>query len=141
MTSRADVAELGLRTVAMPADTNANGDIFGGWLLSQMDLAGTSVAARRADGRVVTVAITAMEFKRPVFVGDEVSCDVIITKVGHTSITVRIDVAARRGRTGEPIQVTSGVFVYVAVGDDMKPRPVDQPRADGTPARPQSPDG
>jgi uncharacterized protein (TIGR00369 family) len=88
--------------------TNAHGDIFGGWLLSQMDLAGSAVAVRRANGRVVTVAVTAMSFQRPVFVGDEVSCYAKILKVGRTSITVKVEVFARRGRSGEQIQVTEG---------------------------------
>src|SRR5262245_23506310 len=78
---------LALRTVAMPAFANPHGDIFGGWLLSQMDIAGGTVASRRAKGRVATVAITAMTFHRPVFVGDEVSCYAEITKIGCTSMT------------------------------------------------------
>src|ERR1044072_2571921 len=90
--------ELALRTIAMPVFANAHGDVFGGWLLSQMDLAGSAVAVRRANGRVVTVAITAMSFQRPVFVGDEVSCYAKIVKVGRTSITVKVEAFARRGR-------------------------------------------
>src|ERR1700704_703685 len=90
-----------LRAIAMPADANPAGDIFGGWLLSQMDLAGSTVATRRAKGRVVTVAITAMTFHRPVVVGDEVSCYVEIVKVGRTSITAKIQSWARRGRGEE----------------------------------------
>src|ERR1700733_1052992 len=78
-----------IRTIAMPADTNPHGDIFGGWLLCQMDLAGSTVATRRAGGRVVTIAITAMTFHRPVMIGDEVSCFCSIEKIGHTSITVK----------------------------------------------------
>jgi acyl-CoA thioesterase YciA len=81
----------------MPADTNPSGDIFGGWLLSQMDLAGSTVAARRAKGRVATVAITGMSFKNPVFVGDEVTCYVTIAAVGHTSITTRVESWVRCG--------------------------------------------
>src|SRR5215470_2963475 len=88
---------LALRAVAMPAFTNSHGDIFGGWLLSQMDVAGATIATRRAKGRVVTVAITAMTFHRPVCVGDEVSCYAEIVKIGRTSITVRVEVFARRG--------------------------------------------
>ena len=113
-----------VRVMAMPADANPNGDIFGGWLLSQMDLAGSAVAVRRARGRVVTVAVTAMSFQRPVFVGDEVSCYAKILKVGRTSITVKVEAFARRGRSGEQIQVTEGVFTYVAVDSDRKPCPV-----------------
>ena len=117
-------SELALRTIAMPVFANASGDIFGGWLLSQMDLAGSAVALRRANGRVVTVAVTAMNFHRPVFVGDEVSCYVKIVKVGRTSITVKVEAFARRGRSGEKIQVTEGLFTYVAVDLESKPRPV-----------------
>src|SRR6202163_1470609 len=84
-------SEPALRAIAMPADANPAGDIFGGWLLAQMDLAGSTVATRRAKGRVVTVAITAMTFHRPVFIGDEVTCYATITKVGNSSITVKIE--------------------------------------------------
>jgi acyl-CoA thioesterase YciA len=112
------------RTIAMPADANPHGDIFGGWLLSQMDLAGMSVTTRRSKGRTVTVAITGMTFHRPVFVGDEVSCYVELLKVGHTSLTVSIQSWVRRGVGGEQIPVTEGVFTYVAVDADGKPRPV-----------------
>src|ERR671931_2294198 len=97
--------EPALRSIAMPADANPNGDIFGGWLLAQMDLAGGNVAAQRAQGRVATVAITAMTFHLPVFVGDEVSCYAEIEKVGRTSITIRIETWVRRGRTGERVKV------------------------------------
>src|ERR1700684_1509656 len=86
-----------MRTIAMPADCNPHGDIFGGWLLCQMDLAGSTVATRRAGGRTVTVAITGMEFHRPVMVGDEVSCYANIEKIGNTSLTIRIESWARRG--------------------------------------------
>ena len=117
-------SELALRAIAMPVFANAHGDIFGGWLLSQMDLAGSAVAVRRANGRVVTVAVTAMSFQRPVFVGDEVSCYAKILKVGRSSITVKVEAFARRGRSGKHIQVTEGVFTYVAVDSESKPRPV-----------------
>jgi acyl-CoA thioesterase YciA len=116
--------EPALRTIAMPADANANGDIFGGWVLSQMDLAGGSVAVQRARGRVATVAITSMSFHLPVFIGDEVSCYGRVVKVGHTSITVHVETWARRFRTGERHRVTEGTFTFVAIGDDRKPRPV-----------------
>ena len=117
-------AEPALRAVAMPADANSHGDIFGGWLLSQMDLAGTMTATRRAKGRTVTVAITAMTFHRPVFIGDEVTCYAEIIKVGRTSITVKVESWVRRGIGEEQIEVTEGVFTYVAVGEDRKPCPV-----------------
>ena len=113
--------EPALRAIAMPADANPHGDIFGGWLLSQMDLAGGTVATRRAKGRTVTVAITAMTFHRPVFIGDEVSCYAEVIKVGRSSITVKVESWARRGRGEEHIAVTEGTFTYVAVGDDRRP--------------------
>jgi len=113
-----------LRAIAMPADANPHGDIFGGWLLSQMDLAGGTVATRRAKGRTVTVAITAMTFHRPVFIGDEVTCYGTILKVGRTSITVKVESWVRRGIGDEQIEVTEGIFTYVAVGSDRRPCPV-----------------
>ncbi|MGA7490165.1 MAG: acyl-CoA thioesterase [Xanthobacteraceae bacterium] len=117
-------AEPALRAIAMPADANPHGDIFGGWLLSQMDLAGGTAATRRAKGRTVTIAITAMAFHRPVFIGDEVSCYAEIVKVGRTSITVKVESWARRGTGEEYIAVTEGIFTYVAIGDDRQPCPV-----------------
>ncbi len=116
--------EAAVRTLAMPADTNPAGDIFGGWLMSQMDIAGAIVACQRAGGRVVTVAVDGMEFHEPVFVGDLVSCYVTITKVGGTSVTVHIETTARRGRTGNEVKVTEGTFVYVALDDNRRPRGV-----------------
>ena len=116
--------EPALRAIAMPADTNPHGDIFGGWLLSQMDLAGSTSTTRRSKGRTVTVAITGMSFHRPVFVGDEVSCYVELLKVGQTSLTVSIQSWVRRGVGSEAIPVTEGVFTYVAVDAEGKPRPV-----------------
>ena len=116
--------EPAIRTLAMPADANPNGDIFGGWVLSQMDLAGGAVAAQRAGGRVATVAVTAMTFHRPVLVGDEVSCFGEVVKVGRTSIAVHVESWARRGFSNERIKVTEGLFTFVAIGPDRKPRPV-----------------
>ena len=113
-----------LRTIAMPADANANGDIFGGWVLSQMDLAGGSLAVQRAQGRVATIAITGMSFHLPVFVGDEVSCYGRVVKVGRSSMTIHIESWARRHRSGDRVKVTEGTFTYVAIGEDRKPRPV-----------------
>jgi acyl-CoA thioesterase YciA len=117
-------SEPALRAIAMPADTNPSGDIFGGWLLSQMDLAGGTVAIRRAKGRVATVAITSMVFRQPVFTGDEVTCYAEIASVGHTSIAVKIQSWVRRGIGEEAIKVTEGLFTYVAIGADRRPRPV-----------------
>jgi acyl-CoA thioesterase YciA len=116
--------EPALRAIAMPADANPYGDVFGGWLLSQMDLAGGAVARRRAKGRTATVAITAMTFHRPVFIGDEVTCYAQIVKVGRTSITVKVESWVRRGIGEEQIAVTEGIFTYVAIDEDRRPRPV-----------------
>src|SRR5438270_7248836 len=99
-------SEPALRAIAMQADANPHGDIFGGWLLSQMDLAGGTVAVRRAKGRVATVAVTAMTFHLPVFVGDEVSCYADIVKIGTSSIAVKVESWARRGLSGERVKVT-----------------------------------
>ncbi|MGE3150969.1 MAG: acyl-CoA thioesterase [Pseudorhodoplanes sp.] len=115
----------------MPADTNPHGDIFGGWLLCQMDLAGSIAATRRAGGRVVTVAVTGMAFHRPVMVGDVVTCFCTIEKIGRTSITVRTESWVRRGIGDAQIKVTEGVFTYVRVGADGRPQPVES----GTGAR------
>jgi len=116
--------EPAIRTIAMPADTNPNGDIFGGWLMAQMDLAGGSAAWRRANGRVATVAVDSMTFHRPVKVGDEVSIYSTIVGVGRTSIRIFIE-AWRRGRDGAMNKVTSATFVFVAIGTDGRPRPVE----------------
>jgi acyl-CoA thioesterase YciA len=116
--------EPALRTIAMPADANPRGDIFGGWLLAQMDLAGSTVAIRRAQGRVATVAVTSMTFHKPVFIGDELSCFVNIEKVGRTSIAVRIESWVRRGVSGEAVKVTEGLFTYVAIDTERRPRPI-----------------
>jgi acyl-CoA thioesterase YciA len=116
-----------VRTIAMPADANPNGDIFGGWLLSQMDIAGGTVAVQRARGRVATVAVTAMTFHQPVFIGDEVSCFGEVVKVGRSSITVKVESWVRRGVSDERIKVTEGLFTFVAIGPDRRPRPVPPP--------------
>lgn len=116
--------EPALRAIAMPADANPRGDIFGGWLLSQMDLAGSTVAIRRAKARVATVAVTSMIFRKPVFVGDEVSCYAEIVKVGTTSITVKIESWVRRGIGGGAVKVTEGLFTYVAIDAERRPVPL-----------------
>ena len=113
-----------IRTIAMPADTNPEGDIFGGWLMSQMDLAGATRAFDEAKGRCATVAASQIEFHKPVFVGDEVSLYADVQKVGRTSITVAVQAWRRSRQSPLTEHVTSGVFVYVAIGDDRKPRPV-----------------
>jgi acyl-CoA thioesterase YciA len=122
--NRPPATEPALRAIAMPADANPNGDIFGGWLLSQMDLAGGAVARRRAKGRTATVAITGMSFHRPVFVGDEVTCYASIVKIGNTSITVKVESWVRRGTSDEQIEVTEGTFTYVAIDNERRPRQV-----------------
>ena len=111
-----------LRAIAMPADTNPEGDIFGGWLVSQMDLAGATVAFRRARGRCATVAIDGMTFLSPVFVGDEVSLFARPTRVGRTSITVAVEAWRRRRDGHEAVKVTQGDFTFVAIDEQRKPR-------------------
>ena len=119
------IGELMVATVAMPADANPAGDIFGGWILSQMDIAGGICASRRARGRCATVAVQEMKFHRPVHIGDLVSCYARIVKVGRTSITVDIQVLASvHNEPAEPKLVTEGIFTYVAIDQDRKPRPV-----------------
>ena len=112
-----------VRQLAMPADTNPSGDIFGGWILAQMDIAGGVLALERARGRVATVAVDGMTFHKPVFVGDVVSCYATVTRIGRTSITIMVESWARR-RSGEDVRVTEGHFTYVALGEDGQPRPV-----------------
>lgn len=114
--------ELTIQTLAMPVDTNANGDIFGGWLVSQMDLAAGVLAKRISSGRAATVAINSMTFLRPVHVGDLVSCHVTLVKRGKTSMTIDVEVWAMRSEGGERYQVTEGTFVFVAIDKNGKPR-------------------
>lgn len=116
--------ELTVRLAAMPSDTNANGDIFGGWVLSQMDQAGGIAAVEKAQGRVVTIAIDAMTFIRPVKVGDVLSVYTKIASVGRTSMKVHIEAWARRFRTHQHEKVTVATFTFVAVDEAGKPRPV-----------------
>lgn len=113
-----------LRTIAMPADANPNGDIFGGWLLSQMDLAGSVVAYERARGRVATVAIDAMSFRQPVFIGDLVSCYATVRRVGNTSVQVEVETYVRRRESRALVLVTDGFFTFVAIDRRGNPRPV-----------------
>jgi acyl-CoA thioesterase YciA len=120
-----------LRTVAMPADANPSGDIFGGWLLAQMDLAGGNAAIRRARGRVATVALDAMVFHRPVFIGDEISLYAEVVAVGRTSIRVHVQAGRRRMSEEAMQQVTEGVFTFVAIDAERRPRPVPPSEAAG----------
>ncbi|MGV8948556.1 MAG: acyl-CoA thioesterase [Candidatus Paracaedibacter sp.] len=115
---------LSTRAIAMPADTNPSGDIFGGWLVAQMDLAGGNVASVKTKGRVVTVAIDGLVFHKPVFIGDEVSCYAEVIRIGNTSLTLHIEAWVRRALQEEIIKVTEGTFTFVAIGDDHKPREV-----------------
>ncbi len=111
-----------LRMIAMPRDANAGGAIFGGWTLSQMDLAGGTFAAHQAKGRVATVSIDAMRFLQPIEVGDEVSCYCSLHHAGSTSIAVKIETWARGRGGADPAKVTEGVFTYVALDENGKPR-------------------
>jgi len=124
--SKADRGDLAIRTLAMPADTNPSGDIFGGWVLAQMDLAAGIMAAKRAKGRVATVALDGMSFHRPVNVGDVVSCYAKVTHIGRTSMTVEVEAHVHRGRIEEEVKVTEGRFTMVAIDDAGRPRPVEK---------------
>jgi acyl-CoA thioesterase YciA len=116
--------ELTLQTIAMPADTNANGDIFGGWLMSQMDLGCSVLARARARGRVATIAVDGMNFHNPVRVGDVVSTYVELIKEGRSSLAMRIEVWILRQPLGERIKVTEAHFVFVAIDEQGRPRPL-----------------
>ena len=117
--------EPAIRVLAMPADTNPTGDIFGGWIMSQIDLAGGIVASRRARGRVVTVAMNAFEFHQPVFVGDLVSCYGRVVRVGRTSLTLHLEAYAERAADpGQVIKVSEATATFVAVDEQRRPRPV-----------------
>jgi acyl-CoA thioesterase YciA len=124
-----DLRELqpAVRTLAMPADTNPSGDIFGGWLLAQMDIAAGTIAFTRARGRVATVAVDALTFHLPVLVGDIVSCYADVIRVGRTSMTLKVEAWARRGHTAEEIKVTEAKFTCVAIDEHRRPRAVPAP--------------
>ena len=124
MTDESPSGDLTLRTMAMPVDTNANGDIFGGWVLSQMDLAGGIAAGQRAAGRVVTIAVDKMKFIRPVHVGDVLCVYSSIAKVGNTSMEIWLEAWALRHRYGRREKVTEAKFTMVAIDDDGRPRTV-----------------
>jgi acyl-CoA thioesterase YciA len=116
--------ELDIRTIAMPKDTNPNGDIFGGWLMSQMDLGSGILASKTAKTRVVTVAVEGMSFLHPVRVGDTVACYAWVEKIGRTSMIIPVEVWVQRYMQTEQTRVTRGVFTYVAVDNEGKPVPV-----------------
>jgi acyl-CoA thioesterase YciA len=120
----APTGELTVRTIAMPADTNANGDIFGGWVMSQMDVAGGIKGVERAQGRVVTVSVEGMTFIRPVRVGDVLCVYTAVESVGRTSMKIHIEAWARRFMTRTREKVTDATFTFVAIDDAGRPRPV-----------------
>lgn len=126
-TPQVNTGELVLRTLAMPADTNANGDIFGGWLMSQMDMGGAILAKEIANGRVVTVRVDGMTFLKPVAVGDVVCCYARCIKRGNSSITIHVEVWVKKVSTapqGQRFKTTEAVFIYVAVNEHGRPRPL-----------------
>ncbi|MDF1828368.1 MAG: acyl-CoA thioesterase [Legionellaceae bacterium] len=116
--------ELAIQTLAMPSDTNPNGDIFGGWVVSQMDLAAGILAKKHSEGRAVTVAIDSMSFLLPVHVGDVVSCYVRLEHEGKTSMTIKVEVWTNVVETGLQSQVTEGTFTFVAINEQGKPRQI-----------------
>lgn len=117
--------ELVLKVIPMPADTNSNGDIFGGWVMAQVDLAGSVLPARRIQGRMATVAVNEFIFKQPVRVGDLLSFFAEVTRVGHTSMTVTVEVFAERIRSqGQHMKVTEARLTYVAIDEQGRPRPI-----------------
>ncbi|SNT26911.1 acyl-CoA thioesterase YciA [Noviherbaspirillum humi] len=114
-----------LRVMPMPADANVHGDVFGGWIMAQVDIAGSLPAVRRANGRVATIAVNSFLFKQPVFVGDLLSFYAEVVKVGNTSITVNVEVYAERNRLqSETVKVTEATLTYVATDENRKPRPI-----------------
>lgn len=116
--------ELASRTLAMPADTNPRGDMFGGWIMSLMDAAASMTAVKRAEGRVVTVAVSNITFLEPVKVGDVVCCYTDTTRIGRTSITLHVEVWVLRQGQGERVKVTDAEFTFVAINDNGRPRPL-----------------
>ena len=121
---RPPAVEPAIRTIAMPADANPAGDIFGGWLMAQMDLAAGNIAARRARGRCATVSVDRINFLNPVYIGDEVSLYAVLERVGRTSLTIRVEAWRRPRDSEEQVRVTDATFVFVALDDEGKPRVV-----------------
>lgn len=115
---------ISLQTIAMPADTNWNGDIFGGWLMAQMDLAGAVAARKRAHGRITTVAVESMVFHHAVKIGDVISCYTTIERIGTTSMRIHIAVWETSDPCQQPVRLTEGVYTYVAIDEEGRPRPV-----------------
>ena len=123
------IGDLCIRTLAMPADTNANGDIFGGWLLSQMDVGGGVFASKVVKSRTVTVAIEAMTFRKPVYVGDLLSVHATLVRLGRTSITVHLEAWVLRRKENHSILATEGNFTYVSIDDQGRPQPLQRSHA------------
>ena len=120
--------ELVLKVIPMPADTNANGDIFGGWVMAQVDLAGSVIPARHTQGRMATVAVNEFVFKQPVRLGDILSFYSSLTRIGRTSVTVKVEVYAERfSAQGQYVKVTEASLTYVAIDEQGRPRPIPQP--------------
>ena len=116
--------EPALRVVPMPSDANYSGDIFGGWIMSQVDIAGSIPAVQLAQGRIVTIAVNSFLFKQPVMIGDLVSFYAKVSRIGRTSITVDVEVYAQRRSLHETVKVTEATLTYVAVDDQRRPRPI-----------------
>jgi acyl-CoA thioesterase YciA len=123
--------EVVLRVVPMPSDVNSTGDIFGGWIMAQVDIAGSIPAFRLAQGRVATVAVNSFVFKQPVLVGDLVSFYADVARVGRTSVTVNVEVFAERGIPQRAVKVTEATLTYVAMDEMRRPRPVRSPSVEG----------
>lgn len=123
------IGEISIRTLAMPADTNPSGDIFGGWLMAQMDIAGGTFARFKAKGRVATVAVDGFTFHKPVMVGDELTCYCREARRGRTSLAVHVEAWVRRGDSDIHEKVTEGLFTFVAIDENRKSRPIEN----GTP--------
>jgi acyl-CoA thioesterase YciA len=124
VTDKTSTMELQLRTQAFPVDANPDGDIFGGWVLSQMDIASGIMARKRCQGRTVTVAVDSMTFIEPVYIGDVICCYGEIFKEGKTSVSIKIEVYAVRQNGSFKVKVTEGVFIYVAIDKNKKPRSI-----------------
>ena len=126
-----------LRVVPMPADANHNGDIFGGWIMAQVDIAGGTTAGRVARGRVATVAVNSFLFKQPVQIGDLLSFYADVVRIGRTSVTINVEVYAERGQArAEVVKVTEAQLTFVAIDHDGRPRAIEPPAAGAPPAKP-----
>ncbi|MDG2321622.1 MAG: acyl-CoA thioesterase [Rhodospirillaceae bacterium] len=129
--SKEPIGELSIRTIAMPGDTNPAGHIFGGWVLSQMDMAGAIHAGSLTRTRVVTIAVDSMKFHKPIHIGDEVSCYTSVERTGKTSLSIHIETWVRRERHGSPLMVTAGHFTYVSIDEDGAPAVIEPDLKEG----------